>query len=97
MKLTQSIVPLLCVSTCVSICMSMCACRGVLGNVCRPDRSEPELVRDVPLPQLEDVRLPHPLPKLEDVRLLLQICEQARNVGLVRCHLHNVVTYGAAW
>jgi len=49
-----------------------------------PDRSEPELVRDVPLPQLEDVMQ------------LLTVCEQAHNVGLVRCHLHNVVTYGAA-
>ena len=63
----------------------MCVCLGVHENVCRPDRSEPELVRDVPLP------------RLEDVRQLLTICEQAHNVGLVRCHLHIVVIYGAAW
>ena len=85
LKLTQSIVPLPRVSTCVSICVSICVCLSVCAReLCRPDRSEPELVRDLPLPQLEDVRQ------------LLTVCEQAHNVGLVRCHLHNVVTYGAA-
>jgi hypothetical protein len=86
LKLTQSIVPLPRVSTCVSICVSICVCLSVCAReLCRPDRSEPELVRDLPLPQLEDVRQ------------LLTVCEQAHNVGLVRCQLHNVVTYGAAW
>lgn len=92
---TDAIIVLLpCVSICVSICflrvclyvcLYVCARLGVRGNVCRPDRSEPELVRDVPLPELEDVEQ------------LLTICEQVRHMGLVRGHLRSVVVYGAVW